>query len=172
MKSLAALLLLSFLAACSTFNRHYALSDRSNAEGKATITISLDGVFTEEKEVLYVQTRLNEPLESFQPQYSSRNADGVTPAGKGIGYRLSVIATSEEEMIQMEFSASWTLEKESGHASETIHVPYLRDVSSRKGRFIYSVKWEKTAPNQALQHNDPSCHAPCVRTCRASRGRG
>jgi hypothetical protein len=26
--------------------------------------------------------------------------------------------------------------------------------------------------NQALQHNDPSCHAPCVRTCRASRGRG
>ena len=28
------------------------------------------------------------------------------------------------------------------------------------------------APNQALQHNDPSCHAPCVRTCRASRGRG
>jgi hypothetical protein len=29
-----------------------------------------------------------------------------------------------------------------------------------------------TEPNQALQHNDPSCHAPCVRTCRASRGRG
>jgi hypothetical protein len=27
-------------------------------------------------------------------------------------------------------------------------------------------------PNQALQHNDPSCHAPCVRTCRASWGRG
>jgi len=27
-------------------------------------------------------------------------------------------------------------------------------------------------PNQALQHNDPSCHAPCIRTCRASRGRG
>ena len=26
--------------------------------------------------------------------------------------------------------------------------------------------------NQALQHNDPSCHAPCMRTCRASRGRG
>ena len=30
----------------------------------------------------------------------------------------------------------------------------------------------KTEANQALQHNDPSCHAPCVRTCRASRGRG
>ena len=26
--------------------------------------------------------------------------------------------------------------------------------------------------NQALQHNDPSCHAPCVRTCRASWSRG
>jgi len=27
-------------------------------------------------------------------------------------------------------------------------------------------------PNQALQHNDPSCHVPCLRTYRASRGRG
>jgi len=34
--------------------------------------------------------------------------------------------------------------------------------------FVFS----KKGPNQALQHNDPSCHAPCVRTCRASRGRG
>jgi len=31
---------------------------------------------------------------------------------------------------------------------------------------------KENPPNQALQHNDPSCHAPCVRTCRASRGRG
>ena len=27
-------------------------------------------------------------------------------------------------------------------------------------------------PNQALQHNDPSCHESCLRTPRASRGRG
>ena len=27
-------------------------------------------------------------------------------------------------------------------------------------------------PNQALQHNDPSCHVSCFRTPRASRGRG
>jgi len=27
-------------------------------------------------------------------------------------------------------------------------------------------------PNQALQHNDPSCHGSCFRTLRASRGRG
>jgi len=27
-------------------------------------------------------------------------------------------------------------------------------------------------PNQALQHNDPSCHVSCLRTPRASRGRG
>ena len=26
--------------------------------------------------------------------------------------------------------------------------------------------------NQALQHNDPSCHVSCLRTPRASRGRG
>jgi hypothetical protein len=27
-------------------------------------------------------------------------------------------------------------------------------------------------PNQALQHNDPSCHVSCLRTPRASQGRG
>jgi hypothetical protein len=27
-------------------------------------------------------------------------------------------------------------------------------------------------PNQALQHNDPSCHVSCLRTPRANRGRG
>ena len=31
---------------------------------------------------------------------------------------------------------------------------------------------ENKTPNQALQHNDPSCHASCLRTPRASRGRG
>jgi hypothetical protein len=30
----------------------------------------------------------------------------------------------------------------------------------------------KTEPNQALQHNDPSCHVSCLRTPRASRDRG
>jgi hypothetical protein len=30
----------------------------------------------------------------------------------------------------------------------------------------------KRPPNQTLQHNDPSCHVPCLRTYRASRGRG
>ena len=30
----------------------------------------------------------------------------------------------------------------------------------------------KKRANQALQHNDPSCHVPCLRTYRASRGRG
>jgi len=29
-----------------------------------------------------------------------------------------------------------------------------------------------TEPNQALQHNDPSCHESCLRTPRASQGRG
>ena len=31
---------------------------------------------------------------------------------------------------------------------------------------------KETEANQALQHNDPSCHVPCLRTYRASRGRG
>jgi len=30
----------------------------------------------------------------------------------------------------------------------------------------------KEEPNQALQHNDPGCHVSCLRTPRASRGRG
>jgi ribosomal protein S18 acetylase RimI-like enzyme len=38
----------------------------------------------------------------------------------------------------------------------------------------YTMRWQKsiTEPNQALKHNDPSCHASCLRTPRASRGRG
>jgi hypothetical protein len=31
---------------------------------------------------------------------------------------------------------------------------------------------EKMKPNQSLQHNDPGCHASCLRTPRASRDRG
>jgi len=31
---------------------------------------------------------------------------------------------------------------------------------------------KKIRANQALQHNDPSCHESCLRTPRASRGRG
>jgi len=31
---------------------------------------------------------------------------------------------------------------------------------------------EENPPNQALQHNDPSCHVSCLRTPRASWGRG
>ena len=33
-------------------------------------------------------------------------------------------------------------------------------------------EFDKKAPNQALQHNDPGCHESCLRTPRASRGRG
>jgi len=47
----------------------------------------------------------------------------------------------------------------------------LRDWSDDRG-FGFLRRWSPKKPNQALQHNDPSCHAPCVRTCRASRGRG
>jgi hypothetical protein len=43
----------------------------------------------------------------------------------------------------------------------------LREIPSRRGKIR-----TETEPNQALQHNDPGSHAPCVRTCRASRGRG
>jgi chloramphenicol 3-O-phosphotransferase len=31
---------------------------------------------------------------------------------------------------------------------------------------------QQTEANQALQHNDPGCHVSCLRTPRASRGRG
>jgi len=31
---------------------------------------------------------------------------------------------------------------------------------------------DENRPNQALQHNDPSCHESCLRTPRASRDRG
>ena len=34
------------------------------------------------------------------------------------------------------------------------------------------IPMQNKKPNQALQHNDPSCHVSCLRTPRASRGRG
>jgi len=37
--------------------------------------------------------------------------------------------------------------------------------------WIY-VEIKPMKPNQALQHNDSSCHVSCLRTPRASRGRG
>jgi hypothetical protein len=39
---------------------------------------------------------------------------------------------------------------------------HFKDIKQRKA----------TQANQALQHNDPSCHVSCLRTPRASRGRG
>jgi len=40
-------------------------------------------------------------------------------------------------------------------------------------RIIRSIEWKRqNPPNQAVQHNDPSCHESCLRTPRASRGRG
>ena len=35
-----------------------------------------------------------------------------------------------------------------------------------------TLKKDTQKANQALQHNDPSCHESCLRTPRASRGRG
>jgi hypothetical protein len=46
------------------------------------------------------------------------------------------------------------------------------DASSALIRILHTSEPQTSQPNQALQHNDPSCHAPCMRTCRASRGRG
>jgi hypothetical protein len=70
-------------------------------------------------------------------------------------------------------------------AQTTIHVTYevSDEVAQRYGVVALKIEGEahlpkfklpslKKGPNQALQHNDPSCHAPCVRTCRASWGRG
>ena len=38
--------------------------------------------------------------------------------------------------------------------------------------FSFVISERSMRPNQALQHNDPSCHVSCLRTPRASRGRG
>ena len=60
-----------------------------------------------------------------------------------------------------------------GSASETADI-LVRVSYDLKGHVTRIDHWgfdEKTA-NQALQHNDPSCHGSCLRTLRASRGRG
>ena len=47
----------------------------------------------------------------------------------------------------------------------------IRQRYGGKGSTLYFSKQIEKA-NQALQHNDPSCHESCLRTPRASRGRG
>jgi hypothetical protein len=64
--------------------------------------------------------------------------------------------------------------------SITVEAPPAAFAEAEKSRlgelFVESdhIEVEATtkSANQALQHNDPSCHVPCLRTPRASRGRG
>jgi hypothetical protein len=51
-----------------------------------------------------------------------------------------------------------------------LYCPRREDSEDRYSRAHESTM--KTEANQALQHNDPSCHGSCLRTPRASRGRG
>jgi hypothetical protein len=44
--------------------------------------------------------------------------------------------------------------------------------ASAKITFELAIQMKRQTANQALQHNDPSCHVSCLRTPRASRGRG
>ena len=49
----------------------------------------------------------------------------------------------------------------------------IDDVEPQSWSFLRVIHPAKiNEPNQALQHNDPSCHVSCLRTPRASRARG
>jgi hypothetical protein len=48
----------------------------------------------------------------------------------------------------------------------------FHDVPLSKAIDLLKAHKQKRPPNQALQHNDPSCHVSCLRTPRASRDRG
>jgi len=48
----------------------------------------------------------------------------------------------------------------------------MTELGARGIEIGFDIYAQETEPNQALQHNDPSCHASCLRTPRASRGRG
>jgi len=51
-------------------------------------------------------------------------------------------------------------------------LPYMTQFAASVSTEVLKKKLERKRPNQALQHNDPSCHESCLRTPRASRGRG
>jgi len=53
-----------------------------------------------------------------------------------------------------------------------VHAKTLKRLLPQPAGFPIPPEELKTEPNQALQHNDPSCHVSCLRTPRASRGRG
>jgi hypothetical protein len=84
--------------------------------------------------------------------------------------RLSMIETNRGERV-LGYRLHWDRMKEKlsadvFHRGERpkFNPPSVPDVPSGKQSAI--------GPNQALQHNDPSCHVSCLRTPRASRSRG
>jgi hypothetical protein len=63
-----------------------------------------------------------------------------------------------ETLYQPISATPWLGEMEQGSRFYLQHLLHIRTV--------------RKPANQALQHNDPSCHESCLRTPRASRGRG
>jgi len=59
--------------------------------------------------------------------------------------------------------------------SDRALAPWPQKIETRlkfKAEWNTVIEISVNTPNQALQHNDPSCHESCLRTPRASRDRG
>jgi hypothetical protein len=82
------------------------------------------------------------------------------------GWRLEVDGSRQEPVLS---SGGATF----GGFRAEIEGDHTIKVIADSGKCItWSVRFRNKQPNQALQHNDPSCHVSCLRTPRASRGRG
>jgi uncharacterized membrane protein YebE (DUF533 family) len=87
-----------------------------------------------------------------------RSMSGAEPlTGRHIAGIILAAGDSKEEVIALVVPAKVLVAK-----ATVEYVSYER----------YQSKHEMKTPNQAVQHNDPSCHESCLRTPRASRGRG
>jgi len=82
------------------------------------------------------------------------------------GWRLEVDGSKQEPMLS---SGGATF---GGFRAEIKGYHTIKVIADSGKCITWTARFKNKQPNQALQHNDPSCHAPCVRTCRASRGRG
>jgi len=93
--------------------------------------------------------------------------------GESLVFVFPVVVPAEtgEIRFRIGFSTVPEMFKVERETSEMIWAApiFLPGVSGDTIKYRYE---KNKRPNQALQHNDPSCHVPCVRTYRASRGRG
>ena len=163
----------------------WVLCEKEEAEYIAHVRYSFSDVISETEHIQYVRAKRPAKLISREKdgsevwscdggfsQTDGFCADGQTKTGEGCGYSGSVGLGMKGSIFVLSVDLYWDVEKDRGHYQKEWDFCELKTCSVADGRFRADIRIEKKPANQALQHNDPSCHESCLRTPRASWGRG